>query len=308
MDAKFSPDTMAKLASLPGVDTVERIAEIEITLANGSLAYVRAEDRPTFSFPVLAGQTPKMSINKNQLIIGGVLARENGIRVGDSLILGSGSKARKMIVGTIVATPEVGGRRIQMTYQLAEQIFGPQPANLVFVKPAAESALDEIAAEIRSSHFNQPVKVVDAAGYRAAVVSGESRFLAPLNTLKYGLLAIAFISVSSTLLLLGIRQRRGIALIQALGATPSKVFAVTTIEAVVASAAGALLGGMLSIAILDAVRRAAVVDVGSVTPLIFPLSDATRYAVLAMMAAIFAAIVPAWKNTQAAPASELRDE
>jgi putative ABC transport system permease protein len=195
-----------------------------------------------------------------------------------------------------------------MTYQLAEQIFGPQPANLVFVKPAAESALDEIAAEIRSSHFNQPVKVVDAAGYRAAVVSGESRFLAPLNTLKYGLLAIAFISVSSTLLLLGIRQRRGIALIQALGATPSKVFAVTTIEAVVASAAGALLGGMLSIAILDAVRRAAVVDVGSVTPLMFPLSDATRYAVLAMMAAIFAAIVPAWKNTQAAPASELRDE
>jgi len=42
--------------------------------------------------------------------------------------------------------------------------------------------------------------------------------------------------------------------------------------------------------------------------LIFPLSDATRYAVLAMMAAIFAAIVPAWKNTRAAPSSELRDE
>ena len=195
-----------------------------------------------------------------------------------------------------------------MTYQLAEQIFGPQPANLVFVKPAAESALDEIEAKIRSSHFNQPVKVVDAAGYRAAVVSGESRFLAPLNTLKYGLLAIAFISVSSTLLLLGIRRRREIALIQALGATPPKVFAVTTIEAVVASAAGALLGGVLSIAILNAVRQAAVVDVGAVTPLIFPLSEATRYAAFAMMAAIFAAIVPAWKNTRAAPSSELRDE
>jgi putative ABC transport system permease protein len=308
MDAKFSPDTMAKLASLPGVGTVERIAEIEITLANGSLAYVRAEDRPTFSFPVLAGKAPYDSINENQLVIGGILARENGIRVGDSLILGSGPKARKMVVGTIVATPEVGGRRIQMTYQLAEQIFGPQPANLVFVKPAAKSTFVQIAAEIRSSHFNQPLKVVEAAGYRAAVASGESRFLTPLNTLKYGLLAIAFISVSSTLLLLGIRQRREIALIQALGATPSKVFAVTTIEAVVASAAGALLGGVLSIAILDAVRRAAIVDVGSITPLIFPMSEATRYAVLAMMAAVFAAVVPAWKNTQAAPATELRDE
>jgi putative ABC transport system permease protein len=308
MDAKFSPETIAKLSSLPGVDAIARMSEIEVTLANGTLAYVRAEDRPTFSFPVLAGQAPKMSVDTDQLVIGGILARETGIRVGDTLLLGSGPKARKIVVGTIVATPEVGGRRIQMRYPLAEQIFGPQPANLVFVKPAANSTLDHIAAEIKSSHFNQPVRVVDAAGYRAAVVSGESRFLAPLNTLKYGLLAIAFISVSSTLLLLGIRRRREIALIQALGATPSKVFAVTTIEAVVASAVGAVLGGVLSVAILEAVRRAAVVDVGSITPLIFPLSEATRYAVLAMLAAVFAAVVPAWKNTQAAPSAGLRDE
>jgi putative ABC transport system permease protein len=61
-------------------------------------------------------------------------------------------------------------------------------------------------------------------------------------------------------------------------------------------------------AILLAVRRAAIVDVGSITPLIFPMSEAARYAVLAMMAAVFAAVVPAWKNTQAAPSTELRDE
>jgi putative ABC transport system permease protein len=308
MDARFSADTVAKLSSLPGVAAVERLAEIEITLPNGSLAYVRAEDRPTFSFPVLSGQDPKISLDVGRLVIGGILARANGIRVGDTILLGSGPRARRIVVGTIVATPEVGGRRIQMRYPLAEEIFGPQPANLVFVKTAAKSTLDQIAAEIGSSHFNQPVKTVGAAGYRAAVVSGESRFLTPLNTLKYGLLAIAFVSVSSTLLLLGIRRRREVALIQALGATPSKVFAVTTLEAVVASAAGALLGGLLSIAIIDAVRRAAVVDVGSITPLIFPLSEATRYAVLAILAAIFAAVVPAWKNTRAAPASELRDE
>jgi putative ABC transport system permease protein len=308
MDAKFSPDTIAKLSSLPGVDAVERMAEIEITLGNGSLAYVRAEDQPTFSFPVLAGQAAKKSVDADQLVVGGILARENGIRVGDTLLLGNGPRARKIVVGTIVATPEVGGRRIQMRYALADQVFGPEPADLVFVKPAATSTFDHIAAEISSGHFNQPVKVVDAAGYRAAVVSGESRFLTPLNTLKYALLAIAFISVSSTLLLLGIRQRRQIALIQALGATPAKVFAVTTIEAVVASAAGALTGGILSVAIIEAVRRAAVVDVGSVTPLIFPFSEATKYAVLAMLAAVCAAVIPAWKNTQAAPSSELRDE
>ncbi|MDT5045694.1 MAG: putative transport system permease protein [Mycobacterium sp.] len=308
MDAKFSQDTIAKLASLPGIDTIERMAEIETTLADGSSAYVRAEDRPTFSYPVLAGQAPEVSIKANQLVIGGILARENGIRVGDRLILGSGPKARKMIIGTIVATPEVGGRRIQMSYQLADQLFGPQQAGLVFLKPAPGFTTEQIIAEINSSRFNQPVKVVDAAGYRTAVASGEARFLTPLNTLKYGILAIAFLSVSSTLLLVGMRRRREIALIQALGATRFKVFAVTTIEAIVASAAGALFGAVLSIAILEAVRRAAIVDVGAATPLIFPASEAITYAALATMAAVLAAVIPAWRSTQAAPSTELRDE
>lgn len=308
MDAKFSGKTVASLASSPGVGAIERMVETEITLANGSTAFVRAEDRPTFPYPVLAGQAPRKSVDAGQLVVGGILARESGVRVGDTLVLGSGARAQKLVVGTIVATPEVGGHRIQMRYRLAERLFGPQPAGLVFVKPAAGASIDRVAAEIRSAHFDQPVTVVDAAGYRAAVVRGESRYLAPLNTLKYGLLAIAFISVSSTLLLLGIRRRREMALIQALGATPATVFTVTTMEAVIASAAGALLGGVLSVAIIDAVRRAAVVDVGSVTPFTFPLWEATRYAVLAMMAAVLAAVAPAWRNTQAAPAFELRDE
>ncbi|WIM86736.1 FtsX-like permease family protein [Candidatus Mycobacterium wuenschmannii] len=307
-DAKFSPDSMTKLAALPGVGGLERMAEVEITLGNGSLAYVRAEDRPTFSYQVFAGQPPKESVKSNQLVIGGILARQNGIGIGDSILLGSGPTARRIPVGTIVATPEVGGMRIQMSYSLAEQIFGRQPPGLVFINPAKGVALQRIADEVKAGQFNQPLTVVDAKGYRDSVVSGESRFLAPLNTLKYGLLAIAFISVSSTLLLLGIRRRREIALIQALGATPTKVFAVTTLEAVIASATGALLGAIVSVPIIAAVGRAAVVDVGSVTPLIFPMSEAFGYALLAILSAVFAAVVPAWKTTQAALATQLRDE
>ena len=308
MDAKFSPDTMAKLTSLPGVDSVERLAEIETTLPNGSLAFVRAEDRPTFPFPVLAGAPPQVSMDADQLVVGGILARENGLRIGDTLVLGSGPQARRMAVGTILATPEVGGRRIQMPYRLAQQLFGPEPAGLVFLKPAAGSSIEQISAEVGSTQFNQPVTTADAAGYQHAVASGEARFLAPLNTLKYGLLAIAFVSVSSTLLLAGMRRRREIALIQALGATRSKVFAVTTLEAVIASAVGALTSAGLSVAVLEAVRRAALVNVGSDSPLIFPLSEALLYAVLATTAAILAALIPAWRSTQTAPSTALRDE
>jgi putative ABC transport system permease protein len=308
VDVRFSPATTATLASLPGVDTVERMAENEVTLTDGSLAYVRAQDRPTFPYPVLAGQSAETSVDAGQLVIGGILARENNIRVGDTLVLGSGGQARKMVVGTILATPEFGGRRIHLTYRLANDIFGPVPPGLIFIKPSAGFTPDQIIAEIESTEFDQHLRVTDSAGYRAAIEESTTRFLEPLKTLKYGLLAIAFLSVTSTLLLVGMRRRRETALVQALGATRSKVFAVTTIEAVIASAVGALLGAVLSIAIMEAVRRAGIVDVGSVTPLVFPWSDAITYSALAATAAVFAAAIPAWKSTQAAPWTELRSE
>jgi len=284
------------------------MVEIEISLKDGSFAGVRAEDHPTFPFPVLAGQSREATLDSNRLIIGGILARKKKIRVGDTIHLGTGPEAREMVVGTIVATPELGGQRIYMPYQAAEQVFGPQLPSLVRVKPTPGVPLEQITAEINSSRFDQRVKVTDSTGYQDATASGIGRFITTLNALKYGLLAIAFVSVSSTLLLVGMRRRREIALIQALGATRSKVFAVTTIEAVVASAVGALVGAVLSIAIMEAVRGAAVVNVGSVSPLAFPWPEAIKYSALATVAAILAAVIPAWKSTQAAPSTALRDE
>jgi putative ABC transport system permease protein len=308
LDAKVSPDTVAKLAALPGVERVEQMVEIEMALANGSAAYMRTESDPTFPFPVLAGQSPKATLDANQIIIGGILAREENLRVGDTLLLGSGPQAQKMVIATIVATPEVGGRRIYMPFEAAKQIFGEQPPGLVRIKAAPGVPLDQIEREINSTQFNQQVKVTDSAGYEAATASGLGTFLTTLNALKYGLLAIAFVSVSSTLLLVGMRRRREMALVQALGATRSKVFSVTTIEALIASGVGAVFGAVLSVAIMEAVRQAAVVNVGSVSPLTFPWLEALKYAALAAAAAILAAVVPAWKSTKEAPSTALRDE
>ena len=308
MDAKFSPQTIAQIAALPGVRRVDRMTELEINFPDGSLAYVRAEDRPAFPFAVLAGRSPQESIDADELVIGSILARERHVRVGDTLRLGSGARVRDVVVGTVLATPELGGRQFHLPYRLADQIFGPEPAGLVLVTPASGHSLEQISAEIDSTTFDQPVQVIDSSGYREATARGVARFLTPLNTLRYGLLAIAFVSVSSTLLLVGMRRRREVALIQALGATRFKVFAITTVEAIVASAAGALFGALLSIAIMDAVGRAAIVNAGSATPLSFPLLQALTYAGLATAAAVIAAIIPAWKNIEAAPATELRDE
>ena len=308
IDARFAPQTVNKLNGLAGVAKTERMAEIEISLKDGSLAHIQAQDRPTFPFGLLAGQSPEASQKANEVVIGSVLAREKGLHIGDTLVFGSGLDAQAMSIGTIVATPEYGGRRIYMPYSIAEQIYGPQPAGLIFATPADGFSAGQVIDNISGAQFDQPVKAVDTDGYASDIATSIGRYLTPLNTLKFGLLAIAFVSVLSTLLLVGMRRKREVALIQALGATRLRVFSITTIEAVIAGAAGGLFGGVLSIAISEAVRRAAVVNVGLVTPLVFPWTDALLYAALATVAAVFAAIIPAWKSTRSTPATELRDE
>jgi putative ABC transport system permease protein len=308
LDSGFSPETIAKLASLPGVAHVERMVEIEASLADGTSAYVSAQDYPALPFPVLSGQPQQATLRADELIVGSTLARDEHVRVGDTLHLGTGTRARTMVIGTIVASPELGGRRIYMPFAAAEEIFGSHPAGLVRVMPAAGVPLKQVADEIRSATFNQPVKVVNSAAYRNAIADGANTFLVPLNALEYGLLAIAFVSVSATLLLVGLRRQREMALIQALGATKSKVFAITAIEAMIAGAVGAGFGAALSVGITEAVRRAAVIVVGSLSPLDFPWTEAIKYSVFAAAAAVIAAVVPAWKNTQTPPATALRDE
>lgn len=308
IDARFAPDTIATLRALPATGTVERLAEIEISLSDGSLAHVQAQDRPSFPFGVLAGQPPATSMANNQLVIGSVLARDKHLHLGDTLLLGSGLNAQAMTIGTIVATPEYGGRRIYLPYATAESVFGPQPAGMVFITPALGRTTDQLLKSVRSASFEQPVRAVDTAGYAAAVAGSIGRYLTPLNTLKYGLLGIAFVSVLSTLLLVGLRHQRELALLQALGATRLRVFNITTVEAIVASAVGGLLAAILAIAIGEAFRRAAIVNVGIVARLTFPWSDAAMYTSLSIFAAIIAAVIPAWKSTRATPASELRDE
>ncbi|HTI77588.1 MAG TPA: FtsX-like permease family protein [Mycobacterium sp.] len=308
LDSGFSEETITKLASLPGVDHVERMVEIEVSLADGASAYVSAQDYPALPFPVLAGQSQQATLHADELVVGSTLAREEHVRVGDTMRLGSGTQARNMVIGTIIASPELGGRRIYMPYPAAEQVFGARPAGLVRIMPAAGVPVAQVAEEIRSATFNQPVKVANLAAYRNEIADGANNFLVPLNALEYGLLAIAFVSVSATLLLVGLRRQREMALIQALGATKSKVFAITAVEAMVAGAVGAGFGAALSVAITEAVRRAAVIVVGSLSPLNFPWAEAIEYSLFAAAAAVVAAVVPAWKNTQAAPATALRDE
>ena len=307
IEAKMSPDTLRRLAGLPEVSHVDRATEIEVGFRSGDLVYVQAQENPRFPYAVLAGDPGPAVIARGEVVIGSMLARERGIGPGDVLTLPTLQGMHDWTVGAIWADPQSGGTTVLMPMDEAEQYFGRQPTGLAFATPT-EGDLDAAVAAVAAASFDQPVRVEDPAGYGTAVGDDTARFLRPFTALQAGLLSVAFISVVSTLLLVGIQRRREMATISAVGATPRRLVAVVTTEAVIAGAVGALLGAAVTVGVLDAIGQDAVIDVGILPPFVYPAATVAVYGVLAVAMAALAAQVPGWRATRIELAQALRDE
>lgn len=308
IEAKVSPDTLTGLQSLPQTARLDRVTEIEVGFRSGDLVYVQAQEDPTFPYAILAGDPGSEVVARGEIVVGAMLARQRGLEPGDTLRLPTLRGLHDWRIGAVWADPQSGGRTVLMPLDEAERYFGEQPSGLVMVTPAAGVGVGELVAAVRGASFDQPVQVRDPAGYGAEVAAETSRFLRPFNALQAGLLAVAFISVFSTLLLVGIQRRRETATISALGATPKRIVGVVVLEAVVAGTAGALLGAVVTVGVLDAVGQDAVIDVGMLPPFQYPLGTVAGYGTLAVVVAAVAAQLPGWQATRIPLAPVLRDE
>ncbi len=307
IEAKLSPATLAILSELPQVERVDRATEIEVGFTGGELVYIQAQENPRFPYAVLAGDPAGDVIARGDVIIGSMLARQRDLRPGDTLTLPTLQGLHDWTVGAVWAEPQSGGTTVLMTMSDAEEFFGRQPTGLIYATPTGGNTQATVEA-IAAAQVDQPVRAVDPAGYGAAVADDTARFLRPFTALQAGLLSVAFISVVSTLLLVGIQRRREMATITAIGATPRRLLSLVTVEAIIAGTAGALLGAVVTLGVLDAIGQDAVIDIGIKPPFLYPAGTVAVYGALAVAMAAVAAQIPGWRATRIEPAQALRDQ
>jgi len=158
------------------------------------------------------------------------------------------------------------------------------------VKPGA--SVSAIKSKVDGLLANSPeVTVGDRSDYLNQQSAAADQVLLMVQILLALAILIAVLGVINTLALSVLERTRELGLLRAIGLSRAQTMRMVTVEAVVISAFGALLGLVVGSGLGTAVVRA-LKDQG-ITELSLPWTQMVTYLVLAGVVGVFAAVLPA---------------
>jgi putative ABC transport system permease protein len=251
LDAGLPPPTLAKLAELDGVAEVRRGAVILVGSRPGELVVVAAHQN-SWSLrdgaQGIRGTIDLEGLERGEVVISASLARNRGLRPGDQLSLPTLRGMVDLPVQAVVRGAGTGQGRVTMSYDRHVELFGQQPARTVTVVPMSGIPLQDLRERIQAADLGTDVQVQMPEAVAAEVTASVEDQVQPLWTLQRGLLGVSFVALLSTLLLVGIQRRQELAMLTAVGSSPTTLARVVLAEAGIVglTAVGlGLVGGLL---------------------------------------------------------------
>jgi len=289
----FDPAVLKQAAALPGVARVSGEYGDQ-AVVNGERDWVMAvSDLPAtaaiFGLTPTSGSLP--ALRPDQLVIEEDEARDRGIAVGDSvrIQLSRGAPQTFTVAGIYAETDFYGGVVLS---EAATKNFGiPQPsygyvqlapgATVAQVLPRLEALVadsPEVSANDRSAFLKQQTRDVDTVLVMIQMLLGLA-------------ILIAVLGIVNTLALSVMERTRELGLLRAIGLRRAQTMRMITVEAVVISVFGALLGVSVGAGLGAAVVRALRSD--GITEMVFPWQQMALYLGLAAIVGVIAAVLPA---------------
>ena len=336
--------TAAELArKSPGVTGVAPYVEAQAMFANGHRvlgAALRGVDAALearsggLGVRVQGARLADLHGGKWRVILGAALARELGVRIGDSVVL---------IVPEGSATPEgVVPRMRRLT------VIGTFESGMYeFDRGLALTALDDAARLYRlgdavtgvrltlEDPLRAPLMVRDLAlalggGYYVSDwTRNHANFFRSIELTK-GLLfvilslivGVAAFNIVSTLVMVVKEKQSDIALLRTLGATPGGVLRAFAVQGVLIGLAGTLAGALLGVTLATQIESVvhgleALLGVRFLDPKVYFMSDlpahvdwrdVARVCGVAFATCALATIYPAWRAARTQPAEALRHD
>lgn len=307
--AHVPADVVAAIAHQPGVARVDQYETVLSGSSSSSLVLVDAAGSLSGGPPLVAGSVRPGPFRRGAVIVGTGLARSRGLHVGGLVRLDTPTGVAAVPVEGIWDDGAVGGDNVTMSLPELDRLFGTQLPLTLTVLPAAGVSAARLLDQLRSLPFLPPDVTLTAPGaYRRQEVAQLTGQLAPFWTLERGLLAVAFVGVLATLLLVGLGRRREVALLGAVGMTPAGVFELVVSEAVAVAVVGAAGGVLLGAAVLGVMLMVVPLEVGFPVPYRFDAGVLVSVVPLAVGLSACAAVLPAWQAARAAVVDGLRQE
>lgn len=289
----FDEALLPKMRELAGVRSVAAEYNEQAVIGGEPRMATAVTDLPTivqdFSLAAAAGTLSQPA--PGEVVVGESYAAESGLAVGDTITaqLPRGEPTTFRIIGTYQATPFYGGF-----------IFGPDivpgmrtPApSFAYVKLADGADAAAARQGLEALLVDSPEMLVEDTEQFLDRELGESAQLLLMIQVLLGLaILIAVLGVINTLALSVLERTRELGLLRAIGLSRAATMRMVTVEAVVITVFGALLGVAVGVGLGAAVVQG-LADEG-LKELAIPWSQVGVYLVLGALVGVLAAVLPA---------------
>ncbi len=287
----FDPAVLTAAQQVPGVRAVAGLWRDQ-ALINGERSYVSATEdlsRLTDAY----GGPALPALRDDQLALSTQEAAERGLAVGDPVTvqLSRGEVHRYQVVATYDEDALPGSYFLPAS---ATADFGVTQPSLGYLRLTDGTAVGQVLPQLKALLADSPE--VNAAD-RSVFIEQQAADFDTVITMVQILLAlailIAVLGVVNTLALSVLERTRELGLLRAVGLGRGQTMRMVTVEAVVISVFGALLGVVVGAGLGAAVVRALESD--GITDLVLPWTEMGLYLGLAALVGVLAAVLPSIK-------------
>ncbi|GAA3765618.1 ABC transporter permease [Plantactinospora mayteni] len=289
----FDPAVLDQAAEVPGVAMVAGLYG-DRAVVGGKQGWITA----TSSVPALREiyrATPTAgsidSLGPNQLLVDSKTAKDRGLSVGDTVPvqLSRGDAQNYTLTGIYAESELFGGFVIPAS--AAANFAVPQPTQ-AYLKLAPGASVDQVMPRVETLLADSPeVSVADRADFIEQQAGQLDGLLTMIQILLALAIVIAVLGIVNTLALSVLERTRELGLLRAIGLRRGQTMRMITVEAVVISVFGALLGVAVGAGLGAAVVRALRED--GITNLVLPWSEMGLFLGLAAVVGVVAAVLPA---------------
>jgi putative ABC transport system permease protein len=287
----FDPEVIAKARQVSGVQAVAGLWNDQV-LVDGERTYVNATD-DLAQLAAAYGSPALPTLRPDQIAVSTQQAAEHHWAVGSVLTVQTARGAERKL--TIAATYDE--KALPGSYLLpaaATKDFGLTQPIFAFVRLADGVPVAQVLPEIKQLVVDSPeVAATDRTTFIQQQVSDFDMVITMVQVLLALAILIAVLGVINTLALSVLERTRELGLLRAVGLSRAQTMRMVTVEAVVISVFGALLGVVVGAGLGAAVVRA--LDGEGITQLVLPWGGMGLYLGLAALVGVLAAVLPSIK-------------
>ncbi len=289
----FDPAVLDEAKAIPGVRLVDGEYG-DMALVGGERTWVGASSEPSalvemFGLTATAGDIGRLG--PGQMLISSDAAESRGLSVGSTVPvqLARGDERSYTVTGIYESTPLFGG--VTLPAEAARDFSIPQPIQGYIQLESGVRAAD-VLPRVEALLADSPeVSVADRDAFIEQQAGQLDGLLQMIQILLALAIVIAVLGIVNTLALSVLERTRELGLLRAIGLRRSQTMGMITVEAVVISVFGALLGVVvgagLGAAVVEALR-----DEG-ITRLVLPWGQMGVFLGLAAIIGVVAAALPA---------------